>query len=182
MMRAVTALCLSAFALCAAPAVAQNYPAKPIRLVLPFAGGTDVVGRLIALKLSPALGQQVVPDPRLGAGGNIAHDAVAKAAPDGYTLLMAAPPVVINPHLNAKSGFDPLRDFAAVALHGSIPNVLVVHPSVPAKSLRELLQIAKSKPGKLTYGSGGVGSVNQDRKSTRLNSSHTDISRMPSSA
>ncbi len=144
-----------------APAVAQNYPAKPIRLVLPFAGGTDVVGRLIAAKLSPALGQQVVPDPRLGAGGNIAHDAVAKAAPDGYTLLMAAPPVVINPLLNPKAGFDPLRDFAAVAILGAIPNVLVVHPSVPAKSLRELVQIAKSQPGKLTYGSGGVGSVNQ---------------------
>jgi len=145
----------------ASTVLAQTYPAKPIRLLLPFAGGTDAVGRLISLKLSPALGQQVVPDPRLGAGGNIAHDAVAKAAPDGYTLLMAAPPVVINPLLNPKAGFDPLRDFAAVALLGSIPNVLVVHPSVPAKSLRELIQIAKNKPGKLTYGSGGVGSVNQ---------------------
>ena len=144
-----------------APALAQNYPVKPIRLLLPFAGGTDVVGRLIALKLSSALGQQVVPDPRLGAGGNIAHDAVAKAAPDGYTLLMAAPPVVINPLLNPKAGFDPLRDFAAVALLGSIPNVLVVHPSVPAKTLRELVRIAQQRPGKLTYGSGGVGSVNQ---------------------
>ena len=140
---------------------AQNFPSKPLRLVLPFAGGTDVVGRLSALKLSAALGQQVVPDPRLGAGGNIAHEAVIKAAADGYTLLMAAPPVVINPLLNAKAGFDPLRDFTAVALLGSIPNVLVVHPSVPAKSLRELVQIAKNQPGKLTYGSGGVGSVNQ---------------------
>jgi tripartite-type tricarboxylate transporter receptor subunit TctC len=155
----VTLAALSA--LSALPAVAQTYPTKPIRLLLPFAGGTDVVGRLIALKLSPALGQQVVPDPRLGAGGNIAHDAVAKAAADGYTLLMAAPPVVINPLLNPKAGFDPLRDFAAVALLGSIPNVLVVHPSVPAKTLRELVQIAKNQPGKLTYGSGGVGSVNQ---------------------
>lgn len=145
----------------ASPGLAQTYPTKPIRLVLPFAGGTDVVGRLIAQKLSTALGQQVVPDPRLGAGGNIAHDAVAKAAPDGYVLLMAAPPVVINPLLNPKAGFDPLRDFAPVALLGSIPNVLVVHPSVPAKSLRELIQIAKSQPGRLTYGSGGVGSVNQ---------------------
>ena len=103
----------------------------------------------------------MVPDPRLGAGGNIAHDAVAKAAPDGYTLLMAAPPVVINPNLNPKSGFDPVRDFAAVAVLGSIPNVLVVHPSVPAKTLGDLIKIARSQPGKLTYGSGGVGSVNQ---------------------
>ena len=163
MKRLATALGLAAWAVAfaASPAIAQNYPAKPIRLLLPFAGGTDVVGRLIALKLSPALGQQVVPDPRLGAGGNIAHDAVAKAAPDGYTLLMAAPPVVINPNLNPKSGFDPVRDFAAVAVLGSIPNVLVVHPSVPAKTLGDLINIARSQPGKLTYGSGGVGSVNQ---------------------
>jgi tripartite-type tricarboxylate transporter receptor subunit TctC len=163
----------------AAPAIAQTYPVKPIRLLLPFAGGTDVVGRLIALKLSAALGQQVVPDPRLGAGGNIAHDAVAKAAPDGYTLLMAAPPVVINPNLNPKAGFDPLRDFAAVALLGSIPNVLVVHPSVPAKSLRELVQIAKNKPGKLTYGSGGVGSVNQLAAELMKSLTKTNILHVP---
>ena len=179
MMRSGATLCAAALACVAAPALAQNYPAKPIRLVLPFAGGTDVVGRLIALKLSPALGQQVVPDPRLGAGGNIAHDAVAKAAPDGYTLLMAAPPVVINPNLNPKSGFDPLRDFAAVAVLGSIPNVLVVHPSVPAKTLRELLQIAKSKPGKLTYGSGGVGSVNQLAAELMKSLTRTNILHVP---
>jgi tripartite-type tricarboxylate transporter receptor subunit TctC len=169
----VTALCA------AAPVVAQNYPAKPIRLLLPFAGGTDVVGRLIALKLSPALGQQVVPDPRLGAGGNIAHDAVAKAAPDGYTLLMAAPPVVINPLLNPKAGFDPLRDFVAVALLGSIPNVLTVHPSVPAKTLRDLIQIAKKQPGKLTYGSGGVGSVNQLAAELMKSLTQTNILHVP---
>ena len=167
-------------ALCAAlPAIAQNYPVKPIRLLLPFAGGTDVVGRLIALKLSPALGQQVVPDPRLGAGGNIAHDAVAKAAPDGYTLLMAAPPVVINPLLNPKAGFDPLRDFTAVALLGSIPNVLTVHPSVPAKTLRDLIQIAKKQPGKLTYGSGGVGSVNQLAAELMKTLTQTNILHVP---
>jgi len=179
MMRSAAALCAAAFTFGAAPLFAQNYPAKPIRLLLPFAGGTDVVGRLIALKLSPALGQQVVPDPRLGAGGNIAHDAVAKAAPDGYTLLMAAPPVVINPNLNPKSGFDPVRDFTAVALLGSIPNVLVVHPSVPAKTLRELLQIAKSQPGKLTYGSGGVGSVNQLAAELMKSLTKTNILHVP---
>jgi len=158
--RITTALLCALLAMSAQSALAQSYPAKPIRILLPFAGGTDVVGRLLAAKLSPAIGQQVVPDPRLGAGGNIAHEAAAKAAPDGYTLLMAAPPVVINPLLNPKVGFDPLRDFAPIALLGAIPNALVVHPSVPAKSLRELVQLARSHPGKLSYGSGGVGSAN----------------------
>src|SRR4029077_14726794 len=141
-------------------ASAQGYPSKPIRLLLPFAGGTDAVARLLALKLSPALGQQVLPKQKLGAGGNIAHRALAEAAPDGYTLLMAAPPVVINPHLNPNAGFDPLRDFVAVAHLTAIANVLVVHPKVPAKTLRELIELARASPGKLTYGSGGVGSAN----------------------
>jgi tripartite-type tricarboxylate transporter receptor subunit TctC len=138
----------------------QAYPSKPIRLLLPFAGGTDAVARLLALKLSPALGQQVLPEQRLGAGGNIAHRAAASAAPDGYTLLMAAPPLVINPHLNPKAGFDPLRDFAPVATLTAIANVLVVHPKVAARSLQELIELARARPGKLSYGSGGVGSSN----------------------
>lgn len=141
-------------------AAAQSYPSKPIRLLLPFAGGTDAVARLLALKLSPALGQQVLPEQRLGAGGNIAHRAAAAAAPDGYTLLMAAPPLVINPHLNPKAGFDPLRDFAPVATLTAIANVLVVHPKVAATSLSELIELARASPGKLSYGSGGVGSSN----------------------
>jgi tripartite-type tricarboxylate transporter receptor subunit TctC len=141
-------------------AAAQVYPSKPIRLLLPFAGGTDAVARLLALKLSPALGQPVLPEQRLGAGGNIAHRALAEAAPDGYTLLMAAPPVVINPHLNPRAGFDPLRDFAPVAYLTAIANVLVVHPKVAAKSLAELIALARANPGKLSYGSGGVGSSN----------------------
>ncbi len=156
----LSAALFAALAVAMAPAGAQSYPSKPIRIMLPFAGGTDVVGRLLAARLSPALGQQVVPDPRLGAGGNIAHEAAAKSAPDGYTLLMAAPPVVINPNLNPKVGFDPLRDFAPIALLATIPNVLVVHPSVPAQSLSELVQLARRYPGKLNYGSGGVGSAN----------------------
>lgn len=159
--RSASLLCAFGFAvMAAAPAAAQSYPAKPIRIILPFAGGTDVVARLLAGKLAPVLGQQILPEQRLGAGGNIAHEAVAKAAPDGYTLLMAAPPLVINPHLNPRAGFDALRDFTPIALLATIPNVLVVHPTVPAKSLRELLQLARSRPGKLTYGSGGVGSSN----------------------
>ena len=142
-----------------AQAQAQDYPNRPIRLVLPFAGGTDVVARLLAQRMSASLGQQVLPDQRLGAGGNIAHEAVAKAAPDGYTLLMAAPPVVLNPLLNPKVGFDPVRDFAPVAVVAAIPSVLVVHPLVPAKSMKELVALARRNPDKLSYGSGGVGST-----------------------
>ncbi|MFN7275964.1 MAG: Bug family tripartite tricarboxylate transporter substrate binding protein, partial [bacterium] len=137
----------------------QDYPNRPIRLVLPFAGGTDVVARLLAQRMSVSLGQQVLPDQRLGAGGNIAHETVAKAAPDGYTLLMAAPPVVLNPLLNPKVGFDPVRDFAPVAVVAAIPSVLVVHPLVPAKSMKELVALARRNPDKLSYGSGGVGST-----------------------
>ncbi len=154
------ALLLAAPALpMAAPAWAQDFPSRPIRVVLPFAGGTDVVARLLAQRMSASLGQQVLPDQRLGAGGNIAHEAVARAAPDGYTLLMAAPPVVLNPLLNPKVGFDPVRDFAPVAVVAAIPSVLVVHPLVPAKSVKELTALARRSPDKLSYGSGGVGST-----------------------
>ena len=138
----------------------QPYPSKPVRMILPFAGGTDLIGRMLAGKLSPVLGQQVVPDPRLGASGNIGYEAAAKATPDGYTLAMGAVPVLTNPHLNPKVAYQPLRDFAAVALLATIPNVIVVHASVPAKSLRELVQLARSQPGRIAYGSGGVGSAN----------------------
>jgi tripartite-type tricarboxylate transporter receptor subunit TctC len=141
-------------------AMAQSYPSKPIRMILPFAGGTETVGRLVAGKLSPALGQQVVPEPRLGATGNIGYVAAAKSPADGYTLLIGAVPLLTNPHLNPKSGFDPIRDFAPVALLATIPNVVIVHPSVPAKNMRELIAIARSKPGKIAYGSGGFGSAN----------------------
>ncbi len=160
-------------------AVAQPYPSKPIRVILPFAGSTDAVARLLALKLSPALGQQVVPDPRLGAGGNIAHEAVAKAAPDGYTLLMAAPPLVINPHLNPKAGFDPLRDLAPVALLSAVPNVLVVHPKTAARSLAELVERARAAPGRLAYGSGGVGSTNHLAAELLKSATGADILHVP---
>ena len=154
-----TALTFFAFVV-AATASAQTYPSKPIRMILPFAGGTDLIGRMVASKLSPALAQQVVPDPRLGASGNIGYEAAAKAPPDGYTLAMGAVPVLTNPHLNPKVAYLPLRDFAPIALLATIPNVIVVHPSVPAKSLRELVQLARTQPGRIAYGSGGVGSAN----------------------
>jgi tripartite-type tricarboxylate transporter receptor subunit TctC len=162
MARTVFALFLS---LALSPAFAQTpaapaYPSKPIRMILPFAGGTELIGRMVGGKLSPVLGQQVVPDPRFGASGNIGWEAAAKAAPDGYTLVMGAVPLLTNPYLYPKVGFDPLQSFAPIALLATIPNIIVVHPSVPAKTLRELLQLARTSPGKLAYGSGGVGSAN----------------------
>lgn len=144
-----------------AAAPAQSYPAKPVRIILPYLGSTEFAGRWIAAKLSPALGQQVVVDPRPGAGGKIGHELAAKAAPDGHTLMLAAPPLVINPHLYPQSkqpGMDALRDFAPIAMLGTIPSVLAVHPTVPAKSVRELVALAQKYPGKLTYGSGAPGS------------------------
>lgn len=155
--RILIAACI---AITASAAQAQTYPSKPIRMILPFAGGTETVGRLVAGKLSPALGQQVVVEPRLGATGNIGYIAAAKSPADGYTLLIGAVPLLTNPHLNPKVGFDGIRDFAPVALLATIPNVVIVHPSVPAKNMRELIAIARSKPGKIAYGSGGFGSAN----------------------
>lgn len=139
--------------------LAQSYPQKTIRIMLPFAtGATDIVTRWLATKLTPVLGQAVVPEPRTGAGGNIAHEATAKSPPDGYTLLVTGPPMVFNPLLNPKVGYDPLNDFVSIALLATVPNVVVVHPSVPAKTLGELVKLARARPGKLSYASGGVGS------------------------
>lgn len=136
------------------------WPAKPLRIILPFSGGTDLIGRMYAQPIGAAIGQQIVPEPRYGAAGNIGYLAAVKAAPDGYTLLMGSVPMFTNPHLNPKVGFDPLRDFAPIAVLATIPNVVVVHPSVPAKTLRELLDLARKTPGRVVYGSGGVGSAN----------------------
>jgi tripartite-type tricarboxylate transporter receptor subunit TctC len=141
-------------------AAAQTYPVKPIRMILPFAGGTELIGRMVGGKLAPVLGQQVVPDPRFGASGNIGWEAAAKATPDGYTLVMGAVPLLTNPHLNPKVAYDPLQSFVPIAMLATIPNIVVVHPSVPAKTFRELLQLARTSPGKIAYGSGGVGSAN----------------------
>lgn len=140
-----------------AHAQTQSYPVKPIRLILPYLGGTDPIARWIAAKLSPALGKQVVVEPRIGAAGNLGHVALAKSAPDGYTLMLGAPPMVVNPHLHPNVGYDWQHDYAPIALIATMPNVLAVHPLVPAKTLGELVQIARRHPNKLTYGSGGIG-------------------------
>ena len=145
-----------------APVLAQTYPARPIRVIAPFpaGGGTDLIARSIAQKLSLAWGQQVVVDNRSGAGGMIGSELVARAAPDGYTLLITSSSThVISPHLARKPLYDPLTDFAPVILIASAPNVLVVHPSVPARSVRELIELAKKRPGALNYASNGSGTL-----------------------
>jgi tripartite-type tricarboxylate transporter receptor subunit TctC len=144
----------------AAPGVlAQNYPAHAIKLVVPSSpgGGTDIVGRILAQKLSEQLGQQVVVDNRAGAGTIIGNDAVAKSAPDGYTLLMGLSTLAINPSMYAKLPYDALRDFAPISQAVSSPNILTLHPSVPAKTVKELIALAKARPGSLTFGSAGMG-------------------------
>lgn len=146
--------------LLAAPTIhAQDYPGRPIRIIVAYAPGgtTDFTARVIGPKLAEALGQQVVIDNRSGAGSLIGTDLVAKASPDGYTLLMADTAFGIVPALYAKLAFDPLKDFTPVMQIISMPNCLVVHPSLPAKSVKELVALAKAKPGQLTFGSGGVG-------------------------
>jgi tripartite-type tricarboxylate transporter receptor subunit TctC len=156
------ALAASALALPASAFAQQAWPAKPIRLLVGFApgGGTDIVARTLAPKLAELLGQQVIVENRAGAAGVIAADAVAKAAPDGYTLLAGhANSNAIAPHVQPKIPFDPIADFTPITYIGYVPNVLVVHPNVQARSVEELVALAKSKPGALTYASSGVGST-----------------------
>ena len=151
-----------ALALGTGSAFAQTWPSKPIRLVIPFpaGGSTDIVGRLIADKLTQSLGQPVVVDNRGGAGGTTGSDVVAKAAPDGYTLLMGTSSThAIAPALYPKLPYDVVRDFAPVTLLGMATILMVVHPSVPAKSVAEFVALAKAKPGQLMFGSTGNGSV-----------------------
>ena len=140
-------------------ATAQNYPTRPVRLIIPFppGGSNDVVGRLIAIKLGDRLGKQVVVDNRGGAGGVIGTEAVAKAPPDGYTLLVISIAHAVNPWLY-KLNYDPIKDFAPVGLLAKGANVLVVTPSLPVHSVAELIALAKKQPGDLQYASAGIGS------------------------
>jgi len=155
-------LALAAGGQSAGRAFAQAYPTHPLRLVVPFSAGAgilDIMARLISQRLSARLGQQVVVDNKPGAGGNVGSEIVAKSAPDGYTLLIAGPALVVSPFLYAHLDFDPLADFVGVTMINSAPLLLVVHPSLPVKSVAELIAYAKAHPGKLNYGSGGVGST-----------------------
>ena len=146
---------------CAASAAAQTYPTKPVRLIIPFSagGGTDIFARLIGRKLQENMGQSFVPDNRAGASGIIGCELVARAAPDGYTLLMGTTGThTTNPAVYAKLPYDPLKDFEPVSLVAESPFVLLVHPSLPAKTVKELIAFARTRPGQLTYGSSGIGS------------------------
>jgi tripartite-type tricarboxylate transporter receptor subunit TctC len=152
---AVVALLGSAVAF----AQTDNFPSKPVRLVAPFppGGSVDIVGRIVGARLSQLLGQQVVIDNRSGASGNIGMELVARAAPDGYTLAINTLPLVTNGCLYSRVPYDVVNDFAPVSLLSSSASVLTVHPSVPAHSVRDLIQLAKARPGALNYGGAGVG-------------------------
>ena len=141
---------------------AQGYPARPVRMIVPFpaGGGADVIGRTLAQKLAEGLGQQVVVENRPGAAGNLGTEFVARAAPDGYTLLIVGPNYTSNVHLFRKIPFDPVKDFEPISLLTSALYILVVHPSLPVRSVKELIALARARPGQINYGSAGNGAAN----------------------
>ena len=148
--------------LAAACASAQNYPTRPVRVIAPFTAGSaiDTLARVIGQKLADSWGQQMIIDNRVGANGIIGTEAAAKSPADGYTLYFGnVSTLAVNPHLYSKLSYNPVKDFAPVSLTASIPLVLVVHPSLPVKSVKELIALAKARPGQLNYASGGVGSA-----------------------
>jgi len=146
---------------CAAPlSLAQTYPSKPIRLIVPNApgGGTDTMARLIAEKASPGLGQQIVVENRGGAGGRIAAELVARSPKDGYTLLLgSAATLITGPALDVDRKYDPVKDFAPILLAGTTAYMLVTHPSLPVKAVRDLIGLAKASPGRIAYATTGQG-------------------------
>jgi tripartite-type tricarboxylate transporter receptor subunit TctC len=146
----------------AATALGQDaWPARPLRMILPFppGGGTDILGRLIAERLSASLGQPVVTENRGGAGGNVGAEAAARSAPDGYTIVLVAPSLAISPTLYSRINYDPVKDFAPVSLVATVPNVMITQPALPGQ-LQEFIAFAKAKPGALNFGSGGAGTSN----------------------
>lgn len=159
-MRYLRALLLAAVALCSGAQASEAYPSRPIRLLMPAAPGgpVDVIGRTVGAGLAEALGQQIVMDNRAGAGGIIGSEILVHAAPDGYTLMFAhSGPLAIESAMHSKLSYNPLKDFAPVSLVAESPYALIVAPSSPAKSVKELVALAKSRPGKLHFGSGGIG-------------------------
>jgi tripartite-type tricarboxylate transporter receptor subunit TctC len=151
---------LALFVMAAGPLHAQTYPTKPVRLILPFppGGPSDILGRALSQKLSERFGQQGIADNRPGAGGNLGLELAAKAPPDGYTVVLSSPLISLSPSLYSKLNYRQ-EDLTPISLVAIIQNVLLVHPSVPAKNLKELVQVARANPGKLNYGSGGVGTT-----------------------
>ncbi len=147
--------------LVAGPAFAQAYPDHKIRMIVPFAAGgpTDVIARLVADRLSSALGQQVYVEDMPGAGGNLGVETAKRAAPDGYTIVTVSTGFIINPSMYSKIGYDPVKDFAPISLVAASPNVVVAHPSLPAKNLKELIDFIKANPGKYSYAQPSTGST-----------------------
>jgi len=159
---AAAVLATLAGALACPDAAAQSYPTRSIRFVVPYppSGGADIIVRAVAQKLTERLGQTVVVDNRAGAGGNVGTEIVARAPADGHTLLLAnVAPIAINVSMHKQLPYDPVKDFTAISLLATFPNVLVVHPSVPARSIPELVALARSRPGQLTFASAGTGST-----------------------
>ena len=145
----------------AGPACAQVYPSKPVRMIVPFVpgGNTDIIGRVFAPKLSELLGQQIVVENRGGAGSVIGTEAVARAAPDGYMILMVSAAHTINPAMIKKLPYDSIKDFAPISMIADVPTAFVVHPSLPAKNVKEFIAIARSRPGEINYSTAGRGTV-----------------------
>ncbi|MGH8633114.1 MAG: Bug family tripartite tricarboxylate transporter substrate binding protein [Burkholderiales bacterium] len=144
------------------PVAGQQYPAKPIRMIIGFppGGGTDIIGRIVGHRLNDALGQQILPDNRGGASGQIAAELAAKAPPDGYTVMMAhIAAMSILPSLYPKLPYDPVKDFAPISLVAVSPNLVVIHPTLPVKNIKELIALARSRPGQIHYESSGIGTV-----------------------
>jgi tripartite-type tricarboxylate transporter receptor subunit TctC len=160
---------------------AQNFPSRQVRFILPFppGGPTDMLGRALAQKLAEQMGQPVIADNRPGAGGNLGLELAAKAPPDGHTVVLSSPLVSISPSLYAKLNYDPERDLAPVSLVAYIQNVLIVHPSVPAKTLSQLIDIARRNPGKLNFGSGGIGTTSHLAPALLLSLTKVDMTHVP---
>jgi len=175
------ALAAVALATLAGPVLAQDYPTRPVRMIAPFApgGGTDITARILAEGLGKVLGQTVVVDNRPGAGSTLGTDLAAKATPDGYTLLLGNISMAFNAALYKKLPYNTLRDFAPISLATDQPNILVAHPSQPAKTLREFVKLAQAQPGKLTYGSAGNGSGTHLAMELLLMSQKMDLVHVP---
>lgn len=160
-MKTTFAFIVTLASLSALPACSQEYPVKPVRVVVgfPAGGGSDLMARVLAQKLAAALGQPAVVDNRAGASGNIAAELVAKSIPDGYTLLFANSSLSISPAVFQKLAYDPVKDFTPISMVSSYPFVLAIHPSLPVRSVRELVALAKAKPDALAYASAGTGTM-----------------------
>src|SRR5688572_28467452 len=177
---AVAAFIGSALALAPAVAPAQTFPAKPVRLILPFppGGPTDLQGRTIAQKLSEQVGQQVVAENRPGAGGNVGLEVAAKSPPDGYTLVLSSSVIASAPALYAKLNYKQ-SDLAPISLVSEVRNILLVHPAVPARNVKELVALARKNPGNLNYGSGGVGTTTHITPELMMSITKTRMTHVP---